>query len=389
MNNVNLLAGLSTGLGAIFYLIVLKIYGVSKATDELFYLLTTSSLMSIVPQIFWGGFIPHYVNDDRDKKIKIIKFIILVNVSLCGLFLIFDLFAQLEKFNFILKLILFFQIFNDSFKKVCIASERINVSYVADIINWTISCIAVILIGEKINPAFSIVLGLFLSFIFLFIKNKDLISIHGLNDFSEIGIIIKESLILKIGSLLYLCKDFILANILTAMLPGVYSLFVYANKMAMMIFATFATPVIEKYGSIPEFKSKFKNANIFCKFIVKNVMPKLVLVNLIVLFAIYFLIKLNFASLIKINNDILQIYIIMSIISVVYLFEHSYNKYYQSIRYFKSINLINILCLIFYSILYFFSQKIVVNFMEIGVCIILIHTSFVIMFIKFESEDHL
>ena len=280
MINVNLFAGLSTGLGAIFYIIVLKIYGVSKTTDELFYLLTTSSLISVVPQIFWGGFIPHYVNEDQDKKTRIIKFIILVNITLCGLFLIFDLLFDFAKFNYILKSILFFQIFNEAFKKICIANGDISSSYVADIINWLTSCSVVILIGWKVNPAFSIILGLSLSFVFLLLKNIKYFSINVSNDFSEIGIIVKESSILKIGSLLYLCKDFILANILTAILPGVYSLFVYANKISMMIFTTFATPVIEKYGSIPAFKSNFKNANIFCGFILKNVIIKLFFVNL-------------------------------------------------------------------------------------------------------------
>ena len=390
LSRLQVFAGLATVLGSLFYVIVLIKYGTSRNADDILYIITLLGFASIFPQIFWGAFLPHYINGDIHQRVGIKNYILKVNflfIFSAGSIIFLSKFylningVYVEPMFFYL---IVAQTLNDALKKISMAEQKIEVAYFSDIINWMSVVFCIYFLPSNFSPFIPLFIGGAVSVIFLFFFISDVLLNFSTNKKNRNHGLLKESMMLKAGSFAYLFKDTIIASILTDGGAGVYSTYSYASKAVTMIFSSIVTPQIEKEGNIIGIEKKYKNIKIFLASIISHVATKFFILHLIAIFSIYCGLNLGWQRILNTSVDfykVMEVYVILIPLSMLYACEHSMNKYCQATRSYSMLNVTNIICLCFYVGVWILYSVLSMAWIYVFVAMYLIHTILILIFL--------
>lgn len=391
LNRLQIYAGLSTFLSSMFYVAILFKYGASQKSDNILYAITILSFVSVSPQIFWGAFFPHYINGDDHQKIAIKNFIFSINFSFIFFIGFFVCICKhyFDINNVYTELAFFYlaaaQILNDALKKISMAEQKIETAYFADVINWSSVVVCVYFGSLNSSMLFPLIIGSSVSVIFMLWSISEVLFKFGKNGKRKDFDLMKESMMLKIGSFAYLFKDTIIASILTNSGVGLYSIYSYASKAVTMIFASIATPQIEREGNAPKINEKYKDKRNFLVSILRRVVPVFLTIHLAVIISVYLGLSLGLQTMIGFDVDYyrgLSFYVILFPLSMLYVCEHSLNKYCQATRNYRMLNITNATCFFLYVCVWILCGYLGVAWIYMFLAIYGIHSMLIFLFLN-------
>ncbi len=364
LSRLQVCAGFSIFLNALFYIMLLLKYGVTREADNFLYLMTALSFLIIFPQVFWGAFLPHYVNGRQSDRFNIIKFILKVTfifgiISIAVLNVLHYLFDVVNIFTAsIFCYLLALQALNEALKKISIAEQKIESTYLADIVNWMVVLVVLYFASGNFDPLYSLLVGCGASISYIiFVMREDFVS-YSTAVGDQYPIFIKESFVLKTGAFLYLLKDTFIASILVAGGVGLYATYSYASKAVTMVFLSIVTPYIEREGNMPGIENKYPDGRRFMLEVLKGVSLPYILIHAAIILFLALSLHFNFHLYFNLNYDhVIIFYLILVPLSLVYVCEHSLNKYSQVTRNFRVLTYANAICFVSYFCMWLISQK--------------------------------
>ncbi|MDO9279790.1 MAG: hypothetical protein Q7U05_14650 [Polaromonas sp.] len=393
LSRLQVYAGVSIFLNALFYITVLIKYGVAREADNFLYLMTALSFFSILPQMLWGGFLPHYVNGRGNEKFAIINFIVRVTlifgvIGIVVLNVIYYIFDVVNVFTTsIFCYLLAVQALNEALKKISIAEQKIENTYLADIVNW-VGVLAVIYFGSKnLDPLYSLLVGCVASIIYIiFILYGKIVNYSkaGSGQYPEF---IKESFILKLGAFMYLLKDTFIASVLVGGGVGLYATYSYASKAVTMVFLSIVTPYIEREGNIPGVEKKYVDGRRFMLEVLKGVSISYVSIHAAIIFLLVLSLYFNLQLYFNLNYvDVVIFYVILIPLSLVYICEHSLSKYWQVTRNFRILTYTNAICFFSYLCVWLISNVFGFHWIYLLAFMYVVHMTIVFVYISSGSR---
>jgi len=389
LSHLQVYAGFSIFLNALFYIVLLLKYGVTREADHFLYLMTALSFLSILPQMLWGAFLPHYVSGSDGEKFNIIKFILKVTlifgameiVALNTIYYLFDVSNIFTRSIFCYLLAL--QAFNEALKKISIAEQKIENTYLADVVNWVGVLIVIYFGSEKLDLLYSLLVGCVASiaYIIFFMYEKFVSSSVSVGD--KYPKFIKESFVLKMGAFMYLLKDTFIASILVGGGVGLYATYSYASKAVTMVFLSIVTPYIEREGSMPGIERKYIDGRRFMLEVLRGVSVPYTAIHAAIIFSVVLSLYFNLQHYFNLNySDVIIFYLVIFPLSLIYLCEHSLNKYCQVTRNFRLLTYANTICFISYFCMWLISNKFAFYWPVLLALMYVVHLSIVCVYIR-------
>jgi O-antigen/teichoic acid export membrane protein len=263
----NLLALGYVTLHFIFIALLGRLFGASSETDVYFLAITVITYLGHIVQAVWEAWTPWYVERlkqnrrEADKLYSVFIFwITLCSLLLIGLYFLLRLFwtveAQAGLFNFLDVFIVFLLIQNLIFinREYLTLHGYYGMYYAVDILASVLKIIGVWWMWDAPNvhdlawimlAAYSVGLLWQWGLIFGKLKAKLSWTLRAPDD----RVILWNSSKMKLGSLAYDGKEILLAMVLTAAGPGIYSLFSYASKFAAVILEVVNAPIMSMFSA--------------------------------------------------------------------------------------------------------------------------------------------
>lgn len=331
----NILSLINVFIGFLFIVLLGRKFGAGLETDVYFYSIVVIVYLGHIAHSVWEAMSPYYIELKVDDEIKSYKLysMLLNNLIIISIFIIMFYFLCTSFFEILspekkifLDVFIFYLLLQNIIliNKTILNLEHYYASiYLVDIfLNLTL--LLTILFFDDIKiisiayvTIFSSVLILLFQFYILLFKLN--IKWQMLLYDTSLNVIYKNSIKLKVGSLLYGSKDIMIASILTSYGTGFFTLYSYANKFLGVIIQVVNAPIVNIFTTKANYNvAKKQNA------IIKNDL-KIVLIQTLSLFIFsslftYFLLPvlLNYVFGDKFTKE--DIDTIVSIFSILVLF---------------------------------------------------------------------
>ena len=382
----NILSLLNVLIGFIFIVILGRKMGANIYTDIYFSSLIAVGYLGLIVQSIGSAFTAYYSElkiKDQYKANKLYS-TLLNNTAIVALIVIVFYFIITFSFEIInneyknfLNIFIFYVLFQNIhiFNKIILNLEHFYASlYLTDIfINLVNISIVYFLFdeGDITLLAISTLLGLSLAIswqFYLLFKKSDVQYIFSFRDIQAVEIY-KNSLKIRIGSLLYSIKDLVLINIFTNAGEGIYTLYSYANKFALTILQIVNAPIIKIFTAKLTYvvaEKKFNQINQLIKQVIMQTLPLFLIASIILylLLTPMLSILMNNSFSIEQINIIKEIYSILIFVSFIVLLE---NPYSTSVVIFKLFNyslIVNLIHMIIFFLIYFIVTIIHIEYMQ-------------------------
>lgn len=365
----NALAMLNVILGFLFAVYLVKKFGIGKETDIYFLSMLVITYMGYFIQAIWEAFSPYYIElKQKNKQLSNALYSVLLNdLILLSLVIIILYFLTTMSFDVLdakYKNFLDIVIFNLIFQNILFLNKGIinlehnyALFYIVDILINIILLIVLFFSDNFIYIAYAVLLASILAnilqFYVIFIKfNINYIfSIYQSNLYLKN--IYKNSVKLKIGSLMYGYKDIAIASIFTAYGTGFYSIFSYASKFSQVILQIINAPMLNIFATESTYlivSNKLSTIESKIRVLLSKTAFLYTASSIIIYFMIPFVLDIVFND--KFNQettDTLQgLFFVLSIINAALILASPYGRL---ITIFKGFNALLILNLVFFIII--------------------------------------
>ena len=258
----NLLAFISMLMVFLFLSLLGQHFGIGSKTDTYFFSLMLIGYLNYFIQASWEAMQPYYIK----LKVENLKSASLLYSVLLNRILFFSILVIMLYFitsNYLISLdteqkefldVFIFYIFFQNillFNKSILNLEKYFASYyLVDIFIYTLNILTLLLFMENDISliAYSMIIGTSIAILgqFYLIFYQVSINYSFKQGHSDIKNIYKNSIKLKLSSLLYGLKEPLLAIIFISLGEGIYSIFNYANKFSAAIFQITTAPTITR-----------------------------------------------------------------------------------------------------------------------------------------------
>ena len=376
MKNIkyNILALLSILLGIAFVIVFSKRFGASKSSDIYFISMLIVTYMGYFVQAIWEAFPPYYAEckkkGSQDYKIL---YSILLNNTMAMSFLIIVIYFLITHFFNILdseyKKFLDIFIFSLLFQNILFYNKGIlnleqfySIFYVVDIIINGILLVGIVVFDDLIMVAYLTLISMIVANIFQFIfilKAKINYSAVFYKPSLNLCEIYKNSIKLKLSSIIYGYKDIAIANIFTDT-AGLYSLYSYANKIMGVILQIINAPALNIFGTKATFwvmSKSFNEINIAVKNLLRHTIVLYILSSLIAYFLIPFAINIIVKDAFRSEqiSTIQNIFILLSLSGILILIMSPYGRIITALKRFNAIIVFSII----FALIVFLSEVLV------------------------------
>ncbi|MFA7403373.1 MAG: hypothetical protein WC007_05230 [Pelobacteraceae bacterium] len=243
----------------------------------------------------------------------------------------------------------------EALKKIQIGRGAIDQAYKSDTILWGISCVLIVVFGNKISPIMSLLISAFLAFAYLIVATR----ITKIKAFTRSDVchkIFRDSLVLKSGAIIYLSKDFLIPLILTSCGEGAVTKYSFANKFHSVMMSVMVFSTLETVGNVCGFMERYKKFSSFIVACTKKHASILVISQLVLCTVWYLAVYHVFKLTNGIYVSALLFYIALIPLFWIQAFESVLNKYLTMIGGLKSILFVSLLCLCLYLTLVIFMK---------------------------------
>ena len=260
----NLLAFLNVFSGFLFTISLMKYFGANENIDNYFTAILVFMNFNVIVGFIYISFLQHYLklkHSDYKKAIKYYQNIVILTFFVAIIILIiYQILYYLINSNFIFNdftskymyLILLYGIFEIN-NFIINAEENYSLPYIYLIVINLINFFAIIFFhqfGVDII-IYSTIFSYFIILIsqFIYIGNTIDLQKEFLIDKSFLFTTIKDSITLKISSVINGTTDIIIAYIFTSLGGGFYSIYSYARKFALAVFNISNGPFVKKLNT--------------------------------------------------------------------------------------------------------------------------------------------
>lgn len=369
----NLLAFITMLMVFLFLSLLGQHFGIGSKTDTYFFSLMLIAYLNYFIQASWVAMQPYYIK----LKLENLKSLSLLYSALLNRILFFSILVIILYFlmsKYLISLdtkqkefldIFIFYIFVQNillFNKSILNLEKYFASYyLVDIFIYTLNILTLLLFIENDISliAYSMIIGTSIAILgqFYLIFYRVSINYSFKQKHSEIKNIYKNSIKLKLSSLLYGLKEPLLAIIFISLGEGIYSIFNYAHKFSAALFQITTAPTITRLLTKVHYliaqKKYIMIHNQINKTLLETV-PLFILTSITFYFLMPYTMPLFFDKILTSNNlkTMQFFYLYMSLFYLVVVFESPFANTISACKLFNYQLGVNILFFLFLGIIY-------------------------------------
>lgn len=369
----NLLAFITMLMIFLFLSLLGQHFGIGSKTDTYFFSLMIIGYLNYFVQASWQAMQPYYVNLKVENltSASILYSVLLNRIVFFSLFIIMFYFLlttylislETEQQEFLNIFIFYILVQNIlMFNKSILNLEKYFASYyLVDIFIYSINILVLLVFIENDIKliAYSMIIGTSIAIIgqFYLIFQKIPINYCFKKEHNNIQNIYKNSIKIKLSSLLYGMKEPLLAMIFISLGEGMYSLFNYAHKFSAALFQITTTPTINRFVTKLHYliaQKKYKMIQSQIQNILFQTVPIFIISSILFYILMPYTMPFFFDKILTDSNlkNMQFFYLYMSLFYLVITFESPFTNTLSAFKLFNYQLQINALFFTFLSIIY-------------------------------------